>query len=124
VLIDVDNPEAAAAQITQPCDVFLSFYVFELIPTPEYGARILCTAAELLAPGGIALIQVKYRTASWRTLSRGRDYVSGLANMTTYRIEEFWTLAHECGLQPETVSLEPKNPLDERYAYFLLTKPL
>jgi SAM-dependent methyltransferase len=123
VRIEVSDPEAALAEISGPADLFLSFYVFELIPTPEYGARILHVAEQVLAPGGIALIQVKYRTGSWRTLPRGRDYTSGLANMTTYRIEEFWTLAHDCGLQPETVTLEPKNPLDERYAYFLLSKP-
>ena len=37
-------------------------------------------------------------------------------------IDEFWTAATSCGLRPELVTLVPKNDLDERYAYFLLTK--
>ena len=28
------------------------------------------------------------------------------------------------GFRPEAVALVPKNELDERYAYFLLSKPL
>jgi hypothetical protein len=30
----------------------------------------------------------------------------------------------EIGFQPEAVALIPENELDERYAYFLLSKPL
>ena len=60
---------------------------------------------------------------SWRTRSRRRNYRSSTsASMTTYRIDEFWTAATECGLRPELITLVPKNALDERYAYFLLTK--
>ncbi len=123
VSIDVDEPEAALRQITEPCDVFLSFYVFELIPTPEYGERLLRIAARLLAPGGLALIQIKYDPGSWRTRPRRRNYRSGLAEMTTYPIAAFWELAERCGLEPETVQLVPHNALDRHYAYFFLSKP-
>lgn len=47
---------------------------------------------------------------------------SGLAEMTTYPIAAFWEFAAACGLQPEAIQLVPKNDLDERYAYFLLSK--
>lgn len=55
-------------------------------------------------------------TSSWRA------YRTGLAEMTTYPIAAFWELAAACGLQPEAIQLVPKNELDERYAYFLLSK--
>ncbi|MFG1647171.1 class I SAM-dependent methyltransferase [Amycolatopsis sp. NPDC049252] len=123
VSIDVDAPEAALEQITEPCDVFLCFYVFELIPTPEYGERLLRIASRLLAPGGLALIQVKYDPGGWWTRPRRRAYRSGLAEMTTYPIAAFWELAERCGLKPETVQLVPRNALDWHYAYFLLSRP-
>jgi SAM-dependent methyltransferase len=123
VLADVAAPESAALHVPQPCDLFLCFYVLELVPTPEYGLRLLRIARGLLADDGLAVVQIKYRTDSWRTRSRRRRYRSSTnASMTTYRIDEFWTAASECGLRPELITLVPKNALDERYAYFLLTK--
>lgn len=123
VLIDVAEPEQALAAIDQPCDLFVAFYVFELIPSPEYGERILRIASQLLAPGGLALIQVKYDDGTWRTRSRRRSYRSGLADMTTYSVPAFWELAASCGLEPQTIKLVPRDALDERYAYFHLRKP-
>ncbi|MEV5978429.1 class I SAM-dependent methyltransferase [Streptomyces sp. NPDC052114] len=122
VRIDVAKPEAALRQINGPCDIFLCFYVFELIPTPEYGERVLRIAHSMLAPGGLALIQVKYDDGRWLTKSRRRFRPSALADLTTYPIASFWTLAARCGFTPEMIHLVPKNELDERYAYFLLGK--
>lgn len=122
VLIPVAEPEKATGEIGGGCDIFLCFYVFELIPTPEYGERILRIAHDLLAPGGIALIQIKYDEGSFWTRPRRRSYRSGLAEMTTYPIAEFWTLAARCGFRPESIELVPQDELDRRYAYFLLTR--
>jgi SAM-dependent methyltransferase len=122
VPIDVAAPEEALRQVDGQCDIFLCFYVFELIPTPEYGARILRIARELLAPGGLALIQIKYDDGRWSTKPRRRSYATAVADMTTYPIPSFWQLAENCGFTPEMVHLVPRNELDERYAYFLLTK--
>lgn len=104
------------------CDVFLCFYVLELVATPEYGERILHIARDLLAAGGLALIQIKYNDGRWRTRPRRRGYRTGLAEMTTYPIHGFWELADSCGLKPELVQLVPRNELDQRYAYFLLSR--
>jgi SAM-dependent methyltransferase len=123
VLVDVADPEAALDQIEGSCDIFICFYVFELIPTPEYGERILRIAHQLIAPGGLALIQIKYDTGRWRTKPRRRGYRRGLADMTTYPIASFWELARRSGLEPALVQLVPEDELDERYAYFLLSKP-
>lgn len=123
VLVEVGRPERAVELIGPGCDVFLCFYVFELIPSPEYGERLLMIARELLAPGGLALIQIKYDEGRFWTRSRRRAYRSGVAEMTTYPIPEFWRLAAKCGFRPESIELVPKNELDERYAYFLLSRP-
>ncbi|MEU0470526.1 class I SAM-dependent methyltransferase [Amycolatopsis sp. NPDC006131] len=123
VRVDVENPEQALALIGGPCEVFLSCYVFELIPTPAYGARLLRIARDLLVPGGLALIQIKYDDGRWRSKSRRRSYKTGIAAMTTYRIPDFWQLAEDIGLTPEAIELVPENELDKRYAYFLLSKP-
>lgn len=119
--IAVDRPESALRQIGAHCDVFLCCYVFELIPTPAYGERLLRIAHELLNPGGLALVQIKYDAGRWRTKPRHRSYRSGLAEMTTYPIDSFWQLATQCGLTPRAVQLVPENELDERYAYFFMT---
>lgn len=122
VRIDVADPEAAIARIGEPCDLFVCFYVFELLPSRAYGARVLKIVRETLAPGGMALIQVKYHEGT-RPPRRNHSYRSDLANTTTYSVTEFWELAQRCGLTPESVRLIPRDELDERYAYFLLTRP-
>ncbi|MEU5264218.1 class I SAM-dependent methyltransferase [Amycolatopsis sp. NPDC021455] len=122
IAIDVADPESAVPRVEGPCDVFLSFYVFELVPTPEYGERLLRIAHEVLAPGGLALIQIKYSDGRWRTRSRRRAYRRGLAEMTTYPIDEFWQLSRACGFAPKAVHLVPRDELDERYAYFFLKR--
>jgi SAM-dependent methyltransferase len=120
LLIDVADPEAAIERVTSPCDVFVSFYVFELLPTPEYGERILRIAHRLLVPGGLALIQITYDTGGWRTRPRRRSYRSNPAAMTSYRLHTFWTLSEQCGLTPRWVHLVPHDEVGERYAYVLL----
>jgi SAM-dependent methyltransferase len=122
IVIDTAQPEISARDIPK-CDLFICFYVFEVVPTPEYGLRILKIAANLLEPSGYAIVQIKYRSG-WRSASRGRRYKSSTAaTMTSYRIEEFWNAALRCGLRPQLIHLVPRNALDERYAYFLLAAP-
>jgi hypothetical protein len=123
VLAEVAAPEAAAQKIAPGCDLFLCIYVLELVPSQEYGLRLMRIAHDLLADGGLALVQIKYSTRSWRTLPRRRRYRAHLADMTTYPIDEFWVAAEQCGLRPEVVHIVPKTDVDERYAYFLLSRP-
>ena len=111
------------AQIKEPCDLLFCVYVFEAFPSPEYGRRVLEVAARLLRPGAMALIQVKY-SVGLTTRSRGWGYRFGVANMTTYRLDEFWKLSAECGFTPHAIHLVPKSELvpDERYGYFVLKR--
>jgi hypothetical protein len=122
-LIPVEEPEAALSELGEgSCALFLCFYVMELVPSPEYGLRIMSIASRLLRPGGVAVVQIKY--SNWDRLSRPRrrSYKRGLADMTTYPVDEFWVEVGTRGLTPVAVSLVPQNALDRRYAYFLLTK--
>ena len=70
ILVGAKNPEVALAEMPGPCDLFLSTYVFELIPYPEYGVRLLKIARNMLAPAGIAVIQIKYSDAKTRPPKR------------------------------------------------------
>ncbi|GAB2583262.1 class I SAM-dependent methyltransferase [Kribbella endophytica] len=122
VLADLGRPEDVVEQVGQ-VDLFLCFYVLELVPSPEYGLRIMRIAHQLLAVGGLAFVQIKYDTGSWRTASRRRDYRESVAaSMTTYPIDEFWIRMTELGLRPEACYLVPHNALDSRYAYYLLRR--
>lgn len=123
ILIEIAQPEAAIDQISTQCDLFLCTYVFEVFPTRDYGLRILRIAEQLLAPGGMAFVQIKYATGSRRTASYRRGYRRNLSQMAAYFIDEFWLSAQDCGLMPKLVTLVPQHVLDPRYAYFLLMKP-
>lgn len=121
VLAEVAHPERVVDKIGT-CDLFLCCYVFELIPTPEYGERLLRIASSVLAPGGLALIQVKYHEGGFWSRPRRRGYRTSVAGMTTYAVPEFWELVTRAGLRPESLTLVPENELDKRYAYFLVSK--
>ena len=122
--IQISRPEQALELIDAPCDLILSTYVFEVIPTKQYGERLLDIMSRLLRPDGLAFLQVKYSDLSWSSKPRPWNYKRNMADMTTYRIEEFWNTAPRHKLEPEQVILEPQQPLvdDRRYAYYLLRK--
>jgi SAM-dependent methyltransferase len=124
VLIDAAKPEGAINLIGGHCDLLISTYVFELLPTPEYGLRVLKIACELLSPGGTAMIQTKYDEGNWKTRSKRWNYARNLAWNATYRIEEFWQAVEQSGLTPKMVKLLPHQPLvnDRNYAYYFLQK--
>lgn len=124
ILINAAAPEAVLACVRGPCDLLISTYVFELLPTPEYGLRLLRIACELLTPGGAVIVQIKYSGADQITTSRRWAYAKNLAWNATYKIEEFWQAAERSGFTPMMVKLVPKQPLvnDRNYAYFLLVK--
>lgn len=123
--IDLADPNAAADGLRHACDLFLCLYVIELTTGVDAVRTILCIAQRVLRPGGMAFVQVKYHTSDGRTRGRiGLAYARNLALNTTFTIEEFWRLAGECGLEPQLVTLVPRNRLDSRYAYYALMKPV
>ncbi|MFC9692420.1 class I SAM-dependent methyltransferase [Kribbella sp. NPDC056951] len=119
---DLTHPEAAVAQIGE-VDLFLCLYVLELVPSPDYGLRLMRIAHSLLPSGGLAFVQTKYQTTDWRTAPRRHRYRESVAaSMTTYPIDVFWTQMAALGLTPLSCHLVPHNNLDHRYAYYLLRK--
>ena len=124
ILIEAENPEAALDQICDPCDLFLSTYVFELIPGPEYGLRVMRIAYDLLRPGGIAVVQVRYHVGGVTPPVSRKTYAANWVRLTSYGVDEFWKACETIGFEPMFVTLVPVQPeLDEkRYAYFALKK--
>jgi hypothetical protein len=104
--------------------MFFSSYVFELLPSSAYGLRVLRIAHELLRPGGIALVQIRYRTGPYLPVDARLDYADTWVHSTTYTIDGFWKAMEEIGFEPLYVTLVPEQPeLNEsRYAYFALKR--
>ena len=124
VLIEAENPEAALDQIREPCDLFLRTYVFEALPGPDYGLRVMRIAHELLRPGGIAVVQVRYHAGAVASPVSRKTYAANWLRLTSYAVDEFWKACETIGFEPMFVTLVPVQPeLDEaRYAYFALKK--
>ncbi|PQA75536.1 class I SAM-dependent methyltransferase [Brucella oryzae] len=125
ILVDMNWPQKSLELIRQPVDIYICTYVFELIPTVEYGAELVRIAFQHLRAGGLAVIQIKYSTHKSNTRGYRWGYRRNLANMTTYSIDQFWLLTESVGFKPVSISLKPYDALvnDERYAYFVLQKP-
>lgn len=122
VLVSLDDQRGPVAGLAGSIDLFLCFYVLELVPSPAHAEEIVRLAHELLRPGGAAILQVKYhrsgpRPRPWR--APGSD----LANRYVVDIEEFWQLLVAAGFDVHYVELVPENPLDKHYAYFCVTTP-
>jgi SAM-dependent methyltransferase len=122
--INASNPDAALLEIPGSVDLFLCTYVFELIPSPEYGLKLMEIAYKLLRPGGIALVQIRYHTGRIEEQPRRRNYARNMVHMTTYALDEFWTACQERGFRPAFIKLLPKQPElhESRYAYYALVK--
>jgi SAM-dependent methyltransferase len=126
-LITADAPELALQLATGPFDLFLSTYVFELIPGRAYGERIAKVAFDLLKPGGLALIQIRYDDGSNRSNQKTDNYFDNACRFTSYRVEDFWLRMEAIGFKPLYVQLVPKlvpGFSGDLYAYFAMVKPV
>jgi hypothetical protein len=125
VLIDVARPEGALDQVPAgSCDLFTSFHVFELFPTPEYGMRVVGIAHRMLREGGAAFVQFRFDRGSVRTAPRRWDYTRNYCATATYRVEAFWEAAQAIGFAPQAAFLLPYQTHNRQsnYAYVLMTK--
>ncbi len=125
VKLDISKPEAALTVLPSDVDLFYCLYVFEVFPSQKYGGRILDIAKRMLRPGGSCFVQIKY-TTNWTTQSRKWGYSRGVASMTSYAIDQFWTLGESVGMTPKAIHLVPLAPEvhDYRYAYYLFQNPI
>ncbi len=125
ILADIHRPEVVAASL-EPVDVVVCTYVFELLPTRKYALRLVQLFLDLLKPGGLAFVQLRYATTSRSTQGRKWGYRFGFEKMVTFFLDEFWEAASQTGFRPVCIELMPVDDtvLDQRYAYFLLEKPV
>ena len=119
ILIDAANPEDVLDRIDAKVDLFLCTAVYQHFPGKEYGVRVTRMASELLAEGGVALIQTRYDDGDPHFAPKIRDYRENAIVFTSYRIEEFWHVAVDAGLRPLAVVLRPAT----HYAFYLLSRP-
>ena len=123
--IPVDRPESVLTDRSDPVDVFVCTYVFELLPSRDYGRRVLTLAARLLRPGGRAFMQFKYHPGPIGGDHRRGVYARRLSNNATFTLEEFWSACEQLGLTPRSVILRPTDELvdDVRSAFLVAIKP-
>jgi SAM-dependent methyltransferase len=120
VLVAIDDQGAAVAEIGT-VDLFLCFYVLELVPTESHAHEIVRIAHDVLRPGGAAILQTKYKRSApprrpWR------PQAEDLANQYTVDIADFWTLLTAFGFTVHYVEIRPRTPVDQNYAYFFATR--
>ncbi len=87
VCIDPADLDSVVKRVTAPCDLFLSTAAFQHFPSKDYGARVMKIAAILLAPNGVALVQIRYDDGNPAYRSKRRDYKRNAISFTSYRIE-------------------------------------
>jgi hypothetical protein len=119
VLIDAADPEGVIARIDERVDFFACTAVYQHFPGKEYGRRVTRLAHQLLADGGMALIQTRYDDGNPLYAPKARDYRANAIVFTSYRIEEFWQVAVDAGFRPLAVVLRPAT----NYAFYMLSKP-
>ncbi|MDX1928093.1 MAG: class I SAM-dependent methyltransferase [Pirellulaceae bacterium] len=125
IVVDIHQPEAVLSSVSQ-VDAVICTYVFELLPSKAYAMRLLRLFYNLLKPGGVALVQIRYATSLKSTQGRTWGYRFGFTKMVAFFLDEFWLVAKQEGFRPGSIELVPSDEtvLDERYAYFLLEKPI
>ena len=124
VLIKVNDPEAGLIDEMREADLFICTYVFELLPNPEYGLRLLRLANQALKVHGAGLIQIRYNELGRKHSSRRWGYKIKPYHMTTYSLKEFWNYTLAYGFQPFGIYLMPEQKIvnDVRYAYYFVKK--
>jgi cyclopropane fatty-acyl-phospholipid synthase-like methyltransferase len=116
--IDAARPADVLNAVDGPLDFILSTAVFQHFPGQAYGLEVLGVMHELLAPGGLAIVQTRYDDGSAELRTKDRDYAQNVITFTSYKIEAFWDAATAAGLRPVSIVLQP----EPRYAYYWLCK--
>lgn len=90
--------------IGEPIEVFVSTAVFQHFPNREYGGEVLRTVADLLAPGALGSVQIRYDDGTPRYRQKQDSYFSGHVTFTAYPLDDFWELIKSVGLLPFSIS--------------------
>jgi SAM-dependent methyltransferase len=122
VLVSLDDQSGHITDLDGNVDLFLCFYVLELVPSEAHALEIVRSAFRMLRPGGAAILQTKYQRSApkpppWASFSRD------LANSYVVGVDEFWEHLRLTGFDVHYTELVPRNRLDRNYAYYFATKP-
>ena len=94
-----------ADAIDEPIDLFVSTAVFQHFPTREYGADVLRAVADVLAPGALGCVQIRYDDGTPKYLQKQDSYYFARhVTFTSYPLDGFWDLIKSVGLQPLDIS--------------------
>nr|WP_250811707.1 methyltransferase domain-containing protein [Neorhizobium tomejilense] len=112
------DPDAIAATVTEPVDVFLSTAVFQHFPNKEYGADVLRALSKVCKPGAVGIVQIRYDNGDekFRPISDISEYRERHITANSYQIDEFWKLLRDCGHNP--IMIRDINP-NVNYATFI-----
>lgn len=99
-----DDPTAATTAINEPIEVFVSTAVFQHFPSREYGFEVLRVVADLLAPGGLGYVQIRYDNGKAKYQQKHEDYFTRHTNFTSYPLDMFWDMIERAGLRPLDIS--------------------
>jgi SAM-dependent methyltransferase len=120
VLLDED-PSIVKQRVGQRIDLFFSSTVFQHFPSKEYGREVLRSAFDLLNPGGLGYIQIRYDDGNPKYEPKDLEsYRTSHLYATSYGIAEFWVELQMAGFRPAKVA--NINP-DVNYAAFYFAKP-
>jgi SAM-dependent methyltransferase len=116
--IDASHPAKVLERVDAPLDFILSTAVFQHFPSQSYGLEVLSILHQLLAPGGMAIVQTRYDDGSEELGCKDRDYQRNVITFTSYTIADFWHACGCAGFRPASVVLHP----EPCYAYYWLCK--
>jgi methyltransferase family protein len=100
ILLD-GEPSTVVGLIDRPVDLFFSTAVFQHFPSREYGAEVLRTVRQLMAPGGLGYVQIRFDDGTDRYRPKSlAEYRERHLTATSYSLSGFWDLLLDSGFRP------------------------
>lgn len=120
VLLD-GEPESIRDEIQDPIDLFISTAVFQHFPSQEYGAKVLETVHDIMAPSGLAYVQIRLDNGNPKYVpKRISDYKKRHITANSYELSYFWDLLVGVGFRPLMIA---NVKTSNNYASFYFVKP-
>ncbi len=114
-------PANIEAHIQQPVDLFLSTAVFQHFPSKQYGVDVLETIWNVMAPGALGMVQIRYDDGREQYLPKDGDYASQYVTYTSYGLHEFRQILEDENF--EVMDIRIVNP-NVNYAMYAFRKPV
>jgi hypothetical protein len=100
ILLD-GEPSTVVGSIDRPVDLFCSTAVFQHFPSQEYGAQVLRAMSQVMAPGGLGYVQIRFDDGSERYRPKSlAEYRERHITATSYSLSAFWDLLRDSGFVP------------------------